>query len=258
MSARRGFTILELLIFAAIFAVAMAGFITVLVTVTRVQSRQASANEVETQGQFLLQQFQYYIQSARLADMTQDVATGTLKLRESSSSIDPTFITVASGTVYLQQGASSTPQALTSNKITVSNITFTRHYNLNGSSMAYGTDSVSYAFTVSANNTNGTQQYSQVFQSSAAVEAPIPKIAMIQQTSTIFFGTSTSLADTYISNNTSGSLLIAVVSNTDLVSVSLADTASDTWSRVASATYPVYGQELNVFAAVNRRAARIR
>src|SRR5579864_987255 len=213
---RRGFTIIELLVFTAIFSIIMIGLITVFVVTTRVQSRQTSANEVETQGQFLLQQIQYYVQTARLVNMTQDVATGTLTLAETlaSSSLDPTVINLATGTVYLTQGVGGAAQALTSNKVTVSGLSFTRHYNLPGSSAAYGADSVSYSFTIAASNTNGTQQYSQFFQSSAAVFVPVPKIALIQQTTTVYSaGTSTSLADSYISNNASGNLLLAFVGN---------------------------------------------
>ena len=253
MSARRGFTIIELLVFAAIFSVVMIGFITVLIAVVRVQSRQASATDVETQGQFLLQQFQYYIQSARLVDMPQDAATGTLKLRTSTSSLDPTFITLATGTVYLQQGVGGALQALTSNKVTVSSSSFVRHYNLSGSSAAYGTDSVSYSFTMAANNTNGTQQYSQTFQSSAAVLTPAPKIALVQQISTVNYGTSTSVAATYGSANATGSLLLAVVANTNLISASVADTAGNAWTKVANATYPSYNQETAIFAAANAK-----
>jgi len=253
MKVRRGFTIIELLIFAAIFSSIMAGLITVLITMTRVQSRQSSATDVETQGQFLLQQFQYYIQTARLVDMVQDAAAGTLKLRELTLAPDPTFVTLATGTVYLQQGLGGALQPLTSNKVTVSNLSFIRHYNLNSSSTAYGVDSASYSFTVSANTSNTTQQYFQKFQSSAAVTAPVPKIALMQQTSTLVYGTSTNMAGTYIGNNATGSLLVAVVVNTNLVSISIGDTAGNAWSNIASTTYAAYNQKITIFAAANVR-----
>ena len=251
MNTKRGFTLMELLIFSAVFTIVMIGFITVLITVVRVQSRQSSATDVETQGQFLVQQFQYYIQSARLVDMASDAATGTLRLRMATSSADPTIITLATGTVYISQGIAGALQALTSNKVTVSNVSFVRHYNLSGSSSAYGTDSVSYSFTMAANNTNATQKYSQTFQSSVSVMAVVPKIALIQQTSTVTYGTSTSVVATYASANATGSLLIAAVFNTNLVSVSLADSASNTWSKAASTTYPTYGEAISIFAATN-------
>ena len=250
---RRGLTIIELLIFIAIFSVVIVGIITVLITTVRVQSRQASADEVETQGQFLLQQIQYYVQSARLADMPLD-APGTLTLRESaaSSSLDPTIITNASGTVYLQQGVNGTPQALTSNKVTVSNLAFVRHYNLNGSSSALGAESVSYSFTVTGGATNATQFYQQSFRSSASILAPVPKIALIQQAKTEKSGAGvTSISSTYPTGNEVGDLLLAVVSNTGTsnATTSVSDNASDTWTQVANPKYAAYNQETTIYAS---------
>jgi competence protein ComGC len=251
---RRGFTLVELLIFAAIFSVIMVGFVTMLIVVLRVQGQQSSADEVGTQGQFLLQQLEYYVQSARLVSMTQDVATGTLQLRMTTSTLDPTVVSLASGTVYIQQGLGGELQALTSNKVVVSNLSFTRHYNLNSPSTPYGTDSVSYSFTVAANTSNTTQQYSQAFQSAAALLSPVAKIALIQQNSAIAYGTSTNLAATFNSNNATGSLLVAVVANNNVVNVTVSsDTAGNAWTQVASETYPAYGAELSVFAALNAK-----
>ena len=254
---RRGFTLIELLIFAAIFTVIMAGFITVLIAVVRVQSRQTSSNEVETQGQFLLQQFQYYIQTARIVSMPADTAAGTLQLRMASSSQDPTLITLATGTVYLQQGMGGVLTALTSNKVTVSNLSFTRHYNYSSTSAPYGMDSVSYSFTMAANTSNATQQYTQTFQSSAALLIPVPNIVLIQQTSTVTAGgTSTVLAATFPGTNATGSLLIAAVANTNVVTVSVSgavDSAGNTWTQVASTSYAAYGKELTLFAALNAK-----
>ncbi len=253
--ARRGFTLVELIVFAAIFTVAMIGFITMFIAATRVQSRQSSSNEVETQGQFLLQQVQYYVQSARLVDMPLDASATTLKLREANSSLDPTFITLTAGTVYLTQGQNGVPQPLTSGKVVVSSISFTRHYNLNTSSTPYGTDSVSYAFTMAANTSSSVQQYTQSFQSSAATLAPVPKVALVQQSSTTNANTGiTSIAAQYAYANATGSLLVAVVANVNAVTVTLSsDSAGNAWSKVGSASYPADSEQINIFAALNAK-----
>jgi type II secretory pathway component PulJ len=209
-----GFTLIELLIFIAIFSIAMVGFIGVLIAVTRVQVTQASRVEVEQQSQFLLQQFQYYIQGARLVDMTQDVPAGSLQLRESVSAQDPTIITASNGVVTLQQGDGSA-QALTSAKVTVSNLSFTRHFNIGQSVSAYGSESVSYSFTVAASTTNPEMQYSQTVQSSVAVLSPVAKIALLQKAQTDDAGTGiTTISSTYPTGNETGDLLLAVISNT--------------------------------------------
>ena len=80
LNSSSGFTLVELLIFLGMFAALSAAFITVLLTVTRVQVRQASVVEVGEQSQFLLQQIQYYIEKSSLIDIPQDTPTSTLKL----------------------------------------------------------------------------------------------------------------------------------------------------------------------------------
>lgn len=261
MRKNRGFTLIELLVFTAIFTVVTIGFVTALIAVLHVQSEETTATEVKTQGQFLLQQIQYYVQSARLVDMTPDVATSTMQLRESvaSPSLDPTVVTVASGTMYLAQGVGGALQPLTSNKVAITNVSFTRHYNLNNSSTAYGADSVSFSFTMgAANASNTTQQYSQMFQSSAAVLAPMPKIALVQQTSTVIANTGqTHIAAAYASTNATGSLLVAVVANvsSSVATISLSDSAGNAWTKVASVPYAAATQQMAIFAAPNAKNA---
>lgn len=150
---RKGFTLIELLVFVAIFTLVIGSFIAILISVINIQTRQVGMSEVEQQGQFLTQQIQYYVQSARLVDMPLDSTMSTLTLRESTSSLDPTVLTLSGATVYLSQGLGGALQPLTSNKVQISNLSFTRHYNLNSTSSPFGTDSVSYSFTVS----NGSQ-----------------------------------------------------------------------------------------------------
>jgi type II secretory pathway pseudopilin PulG len=162
ISTRKAFTLVELLIFLGIFAFASAAFITVLLTVTRVQVRQASVADVSEQSQFLLQQIQYYIEGSSLVDIPQDTPTSTLKLWTGVAAQDPTYITIASGTVYLEQTATGTLQALTSNKVTVSNLIFTRRANVPSH------DSVSISFTLAYNTINIEQAFSQMLQTSIA------------------------------------------------------------------------------------------
>jgi uncharacterized protein (TIGR02145 family) len=235
---RIGFTLIELLIFSAIFSLIIGSFITVLIVMVNVQVSQSASGEASQQGQFLVQQLQYYIESARLVDMPQDVSGSSLTLREvvGSSSSDPTIFTVSSGTIYFQQGAAGTPQAFTSNKVTISNLSFTRHYNTNSSSSPYGTDSVSYAFTISSNA--GNQQYSQSFQSSATVLAPVERVALIQQAKVEdnTGSSETNLSKAFPTNNESGDLLLAVVAYRGTATTSITDTNGNTWARIASTT----------------------
>lgn len=160
----------------------------------------------------------------------------------------------SSGAVYLTEGVNGSPQTLTSNKVTVSNLSFTRHYNLNSSSSPFGTDSVSYSFTMSASSSDGST-YSQTFQSSVPVLNPVPKIVMLQQASAVNNSVSMSaVSSTYYTNNETSSLLLAVVTNTtSSATTSLSDTAGNTWNLVASTSYPAYNEKLTVFDALNAK-----
>ncbi|MDP2598390.1 MAG: type II secretion system protein [Candidatus Liptonbacteria bacterium] len=159
-ASRRAFTIVELLIFIAIFVVVVSAFITILVSVTRVQVRQTAASEVNQQSQFLLQQVQYYVERSSLIDLAQDAATSTLRLRMATDSEDPTIIYLASSTVYIQQGASAAAQ-LTSSKVNVTALTFTKRAH------ASAHDSVSVSFII-AYNGSLQQTFSQALDTSIA------------------------------------------------------------------------------------------
>src|SRR5579862_2067724 len=113
-SSSGAFTIIELLVYTAIFTVVMIAFISIFVTLSRVQSNQSASVEVEQQSEFLLQQIQYYVEASSLVEIPTDTATTTLKLRMPNPAIDPTYITVSNGTMYIQQTATGTLQALSS------------------------------------------------------------------------------------------------------------------------------------------------
>jgi type II secretory pathway pseudopilin PulG len=250
---KKAFTLIELLVFIGIFTTIIVSFITIFVALVNVQSDQSAVSEVNQESQFLLQQIQYYVESARLVDMVPDVATSTLVLREYGGFQDPTSITVIGGVVYLQQGVGGVLQPLTPpNKVLVPNLSFTRHYNVGTNSAAYGTDSVSFSFTMAATSTNN-QAYSQTFQSSATVLAPVGKIAMIQQTNAANNNLSISpLTATYPSNNEKGDLLVAVVADTmSSAGISVSDSAGNVWNLIASNSYPAYNQQTMIFDAVN-------
>lgn len=243
---RSGFTLIELLVFVGIFTLIIGSFIAILVSIINIQTQQVAISEAEQQGQFLVQQLQYYIQGARLADMTADTATSSLVLRESNPSVDPTTFTLSSGTVYLQQGVSGALQALTSNKVVVSGISFTRHYNASASSTPAGSDSVSYSFTVTAGT--GPNQSSQLFRSSAPVLVPVNKIALTQQAKGESNNASvSSIVTNYATANNSGDLLLAVVANKGLVTSTISDTNSNSWVMVGSTTYASYSEKLTLY-----------
>ncbi len=138
---RQGFTLVEILIFAAIFSVVMVTFLGILVFVLQIQTREHAEATVNQESQFLLSTIERYVESASLVDIPQDVGTSTLRLRMSASSSDPTTMYLSGTTVYLQT-AGGAPQALTSPNVNVTALSFARHAN------APGHDSVATSFTL--------------------------------------------------------------------------------------------------------------
>jgi type II secretory pathway component PulJ len=152
---RKGFSLLELLVFVGIFSLVIVGFMTIFVGVSQIAVRGNSSAEVASQSQFLLQTIQYYIERSSAIEITADTATSTLKLRMASSTEDPIIITLSGSAVTLQKNGGATT-TLTSSKVSVTNLAFTRRTN------PPGHDSVAIAMTVQYNTSNLKQSFSEV------------------------------------------------------------------------------------------------
>ena len=165
VKSRQGFGVLELLVFAAIFSVIAISFLSILVVVTRIQVRQTGASQVNKESVFILQFIQRYIESSSLVDMPLNTPTSTLTLRMSSLTLDPTKIFLSSSTVsstiFIQEGM-SIPQPLTSPKVTIPKLEFTRYSN------PPGHDSVKVFFTVALNTQNITQKFNRTYVTAIA------------------------------------------------------------------------------------------
>lgn len=128
---RKGFSTIELLLFAAIFALVSISFISILVAVVRVQAKQSASNEVNQQSDFVLAQVQRLVEQSSYIEGTSAVASSGVMLRMASSSVDPTSIWVSDSKVWLKQG-NDAAQALTTDAVTVANATFTKRSNPGG------------------------------------------------------------------------------------------------------------------------------
>lgn len=158
---RGGFTVLELVIFSAIFTMTAIAFISILITMTRVQLRQGAAAEVNQQSQFLLQTIQRYVEQSSLVETDAGNSTTSLKLRMSNPNYDPTRIYLSGTTIYIQE--SSTPaQALTSNRVNITDLSFIKKSNPGGK------DSVAISFAMEYNTQNPQSRFLQALQTSVA------------------------------------------------------------------------------------------
>lgn len=150
---KEGFTLVEVLIYTVIFAVSSVFLVGILTAITRVQSRQASVNEVNAQITFVDKTIQRLVRESSLVEMDAGEATTTLKLRMETSSIDPTLVYVdASNTaVYLQEGA-GTARALTDSNVKINSFLVTKYENPGGPTI------VQVDLTLEYNSTSPQQQ----------------------------------------------------------------------------------------------------
>lgn len=133
MKSNRGFTLVELIIYTAIFGIAAAFLTSILVTTVRIGNKETVSNEVSNQLKLVLDTVQRVVRDSSLIEKTYEGTTESspcttfcaLKLRMSATSLDPTVIRSDANGVYLKQG-SGTEAALTNTKVKVNSLVFTK------------------------------------------------------------------------------------------------------------------------------------
>jgi len=161
LRSQKGFTLLELVIFTAIFSMTIIAFISVLVSITRTQVRQTAVTEVNQQSQFLLQAVQFYVERSSFINIAADVATTSVNLVMTADAETPTLI-FASGTQIFSKVGSDPAQVLTSNRVSVTDFSMTKHSNPGGK------DTLSVSFTIAYNTLNPQQNFIQTLSSAVA------------------------------------------------------------------------------------------
>lgn len=103
MENKNGFSLVELLVYIAIFAVSAVFLVSILMVVTRVQLRQAASHEVEQQISFAGDTVRRLIQKSSLIDIDPGIATTTLRIRAASSSADTILVYASATRIYLEE-----------------------------------------------------------------------------------------------------------------------------------------------------------
>jgi prepilin-type N-terminal cleavage/methylation domain-containing protein len=157
MRHRDGFTLVELLIYVAIFGVSAVFLVSILTSVTRTQVRQVSGNEVNQQLSFVASTIQRLVRNSSLIANEAGVSSTTLVLRMASSTLDPTFIYVdaSSTAIYLQEGT-STPIRLTDEKVAVGNFSVTKKEPSGGLAVVHVDLTLDYQTTVESSRASRT------------------------------------------------------------------------------------------------------
>ncbi len=159
--AAAGFSLVELLIYIAIFAVTAVFLVAILTTITSIQTRQSTLNVVNSQLSFVSNEVTQLVHTSSLVDMTTGVATSTLELRMPTLAYDPTLIYSSGTTIYLQQGTSS-PVALTDSRVSVKNFQVTKYENPGGPAV------VDLDLSLAYNASSTTAQNTQTLQTAIA------------------------------------------------------------------------------------------
>lgn len=157
---KEGFSLIELLIYIAVFFAAAGFLVSILTTFTRVQVRQTGVNEVNSQIAFVSSYIQDVVKKASLIAMPENQSTSTIILRMSIASLDPTLIYASGTAIYVKQGNNS-PIALTSENVKVNDFLATK-FNLGGGYIVQVNLALMY------NNPNPANQFAQSLQFSAS------------------------------------------------------------------------------------------
>ncbi|MDP3735320.1 MAG: hypothetical protein Q8R39_02740 [bacterium] len=155
-TARRGFSILELLLYVLVLSLIVGSFGALLSLLLRARVKQQAILEVEQQGHAVLELMRQTVRNASAVLLPPVGASeSSLTLDVVDIAKDPTVFNSASGVLYITEGAGA-PIALTSSRVSLSDVTF-RHLEQDTEA-----DSVRIQFTLSHVNPAGTAEYAYV------------------------------------------------------------------------------------------------
>ncbi len=166
----RAFTLIELLLYVAIFAVVAGFFTSILLITLRVQNTQTGIVEVSTQLNFALSRVQQYIQgSTAITSPASGASANSLSVTGGSSGA----ITIALGTCGGVSNAicvtdSSGTNPLTSSKIAVTNLNFTHYTTASNNPVTPGTETVQISVTATNNTTDPAKLVTRTLQAAAS------------------------------------------------------------------------------------------
>lgn len=133
------FTLVELLIYAAVFSVTAGLLTSILVMISNIQTKESASFEVTRQLQFVTQTIQYAIRDASIIDGAYEGSTGdsvtangtpcvtfcSIKLLVADNTKSPTIISSDVAGVYIKEGASQRV-ALTSPSVKINSLEFNK------------------------------------------------------------------------------------------------------------------------------------
>ncbi|MDP3725052.1 MAG: prepilin-type N-terminal cleavage/methylation domain-containing protein, partial [Nanoarchaeota archaeon] len=152
-----GFSLVELLIYIAIFATSSTFLIAILTSVTRIQMRQGSVNTVNRQIRFVTEVIERKVGESSAIDMALGESISEIRLRMPAVADDPTRIYLEGGRIFLGEGAKS-PIAITDASVVVDNFRAARLENPGGRAI------VQTVLALSFNTENPKAKFARVIE----------------------------------------------------------------------------------------------
>ena len=171
---KNGFTLIELILYIAIFSIIMIGLVQVSWTVIGAGSKSSVQEEVFSQARYLSEKLKYEIRNANGINIgtsnfdTNLASSSALQLSLIQDAPDnPTIINVSSGKAQIKKG-SAAAVSLNSNDTVVQDLTFSNY-----SSGDSKTLNISFTFTIAATSGSGRWEFSEsaVMRSDAEIRS---------------------------------------------------------------------------------------
>ncbi len=155
---RKGFSLLEVIVYTAIIGVVGTLMTGILVSLLKIQNAQVATTEVHQQMNFVILNIQRIVRESSSIDMVTNVENGTLTLGMADSAENPTLIYKTGTKIYLRQGISM-EVPLTSNDVTVDDLQFTKI------SSATGYDTLKFTISMSNSTDNPQRAFTKTITS---------------------------------------------------------------------------------------------
>ncbi|MDI6734137.1 MAG: type II secretion system protein [Patescibacteria group bacterium] len=157
---KQAFTLVEILVYIAIFSIGATFLVGILTVVTKIELRQTSSNEVNQQIAFVANTVQRLVRESSLIENPAGISSSTLVLRMASSTRDPLkiFFDASSSLLYLKEGANNAV-ALTNNKVKVTEFFVTKYENPGSQAL------VQIDFTLDYNTDRSQSKFSRTWHS---------------------------------------------------------------------------------------------
>jgi type II secretory pathway pseudopilin PulG len=131
---KKGFSLLETILYLALIVIMLGALVPVMLQIVDAGAKSSLDQEVDSVARYASERIIYEIRNAQNLNVASSSfgtnfaasSTALLSLAESSTAVNPTTFSVASGTLYVAQGT-STPVSLTPSSTSVSSLIFTNN-----------------------------------------------------------------------------------------------------------------------------------